>query len=93
MTGHRGGRIAITVVAIAIVGGSLAGCAGGVLASQQAPATGAAAATTTPEPASGTDNPPVQSIQGDLDSANSATTNAGGDVSDADKSAATSDST
>jgi hypothetical protein len=79
-------------VAVAIVGGSLAGCARDVLASQQAPAADLSSLATTPAPTPGSDSTSLPGIQGDLDSANSATTNAGGDVADADSSAATNDS-
>lgn len=94
MIARGGARIVVAVVTIAILGGSLAGCARGALASQQAPAAGVTATTTTtaPAPSTGSDDSSRQSIQGDLDSANSATTNAGGDVADADSSTATSDS-
>jgi hypothetical protein len=89
-----GTRIAVAVAAIVIVGGSLTGCARIVRAEQQAPAAGVAATTTTPTsaPASGVSDSTLQTIQGDLNSTDSATSNADGDVTDADTSAATNDS-
>jgi hypothetical protein len=87
-----GARIAIALVAIAVVGGALTGCSRGI-AGAQAPAAGVSATTTTPTapPAAGAPVS-VQGIQSDLNSADSATANAGGDVADADSAAATSDS-
>lgn len=82
----------MAIVAVAILGGSLTGCGRSVPADSQAPAAGVTAGTTAPVPASGSNDVSLQDIQSDLDSANSATTNAGGDVADADSSAATGDS-
>jgi hypothetical protein len=82
----------VAIVAVAILGGTLTGCGRSLPADSQAPAAGVTAGTTAPAPASGSNNDSLESIQGDLDSANSATTNAGGDVADADSSAATGDS-
>lgn len=94
MTAVGGTRIALAVVAVAILGGSLTGCGHVALGGQQAPAAAVTPATTVPAPTpSGAgDDSSLSSIQADLDSANSATANAGGDVSDADSSAATNDS-
>ena len=94
MIRHAGARIAVAIVAVAILGGSLTGCSRSELGSSKAPAAGITATTTAPAPgsATGNDDASLQSIQGDLNSANSATTNAGGDVADADNSAATNDS-
>ncbi len=92
MIGRGGTRIAIALAAVTIVGGALTGCSHGGLAGQQAPVAGVDATTTSPAPATGSDDSTLQSIQDDLNAANSATTNAGGDVTDADSSTATSDS-
>ena len=92
MTAHAGTRIAIALAAVTIVGESLTGCARGGLADQQAPAAGVSATTTSPAPIARGDDSTLQSIEDDLNAANSATTNAGGDVTDADSAAATSDS-
>ena len=89
MTGRGGTRIAIALAAVTIVGGALTGCAHGSLADRQAP--GVSDATTSPAPVTGSDHSTLQSVEGDLDTANSATNNAGEDVTDADSSAATSD--
>ena len=88
--GGGGARIAVAVVAVVILGGLLAGCGQAVPASSPAPAAGVTATTTSPAP--GADDSSLSSIQSDLNSANSATANAGGDVTDADNSAATNDS-
>jgi hypothetical protein len=90
--GRGGARIAIVAVAVAIVGASLTGCAHNGLGGRPAPAAGVNATTAAPAPATGSDDSSLQSVQNDLDSADSATTNAGGDVADADSSAATNDS-
>lgn len=92
MTGRDGVRIAVVLAAAAIVGGSLTGCAHGGLARRQAPAAGVTATTSTPAPVGGGNEASLQNIQDDLNSAGSATNNAGGDVADADSSASTSDS-
>ena len=88
----HGARVALAVIATAIVAGALAGCAHSTPVGSPAPAAGVTATTTTPAPVSGGDSSTLQSIQGDLDAANSATTNAGGDASAANSAAATSDS-
>ncbi|HEY5230356.1 MAG TPA: hypothetical protein VIJ11_05655 [Galbitalea sp.] len=87
-------RIALTLAGAVLVGGSLAGCSHGALASQLTPA---APATTESSVAPAVNGSPengssMQDIQDDLNSAAAATSNASGDVSDADTSAATSDS-
>jgi hypothetical protein len=94
VTTRDAARIAVALVAVAIVGASLTGCSRAALAGQQAPAAATSVTpTSTPAPAAASgDDSSLQGIQGDLDSANSATANAGGDVADADRSAATSDS-
>jgi hypothetical protein len=92
VTSLRGTRIAVAVVAVLLVGGSLTGCARDLRAAQPAPATGATATTTSPAPASGVSDSTLQDIQSDLNSADSSVANAGGDVADADSSAATNDS-
>jgi hypothetical protein len=90
--GHGGTRIAIAAVAVAIVSASRTGCSHGGLGGRPAPAAGVTATTTAPAPAAGSDDSSLQSVENDLDAANSATTNAGGDVADADSSASTNDS-
>jgi hypothetical protein len=92
VTSFRGGRLILAVAAVALIGGSLTGCARGVLDGSSSPAAGVTASTTAPTPAAGSSGTSVQDIQNDLNSADSATSNAGGDVADADSSAATSDS-
>jgi hypothetical protein len=88
-----GTRFALAVVGLAVVAGALTGCSRGALAnSSQAPAAGPTASTATPVPATGVSNATVQDIQSDLNSTDSATSNADGDVTDADNSAATNDS-
>jgi ABC-type oligopeptide transport system substrate-binding subunit len=90
-----GSRIALAIVTVALLGASLTGCARSALASQNAPAAGSSvssAATATPAPTGGPSTVSVQDIQNDLNSADTATANADGDVADADSSAATSDS-
>ncbi len=83
--------MAVVLAALVVVGGSLTGCARGDLADRQAPAAGVTASSSAPVPINGDDGS-LQSIQEDLNSADSATNNAGGDVADADSAAATSDS-
>jgi hypothetical protein len=90
--GRGGARLAIAAVAAAILTASLTGCTHGGLGGQPAPAAGLTATTTTPAPVTSEDDSSLQSVESDLDAADSATTNAGGDVADADSSAATSDS-
>jgi hypothetical protein len=87
-------RIAVALVGVVLVGGSLAGCSHRDGASQIAP--GASTSGTTPAPttapAAGGSDSSLRDVQGDLNSADSATANAGADVADADSSAATNDS-
>ena len=92
MIGTLGSRIALTVVAVLLVGGSLTGCARGALTAQPAPAAGVIATSTPTTAATGASDSTLQDIQGDLNSADSSVSNADGDVADADNSAATSDS-
>ncbi len=99
MTGRGGARIAVAIAGVVLVGGSLAGCSRGLLHSQPAPAAGVsttapstAPSTAAPGASSGSSAATLQGIQDDLDSSDSATSNAGGDVADADSSAATNDS-
>jgi hypothetical protein len=88
-----GARVAITIVGFLVVAGAMAGCSRGVVASgSDAPAAGVTAVTPTPAPTTGVSDSTLQDIQSDLNSTDSATTNADGDVTDADNSAATSDS-
>ncbi len=82
----------MVIVTLTILAGALTGCGRIVARELQSPAAGVTATTPAPSPASGSNNDSLQGIQSDLDSANSATTNAGGDVADADSSAATGDS-
>ena len=79
-------------IAVAIVGASLTGCSHTGLADQQAPAAGVTVTTAAPTPAASDGDSSLQGIQDDLNSADSATNNAAGDVTDADSAAATSDS-
>jgi uncharacterized lipoprotein YbaY len=84
-------RGAIAVVSALLVAVSLAGCARGTADGQSArtPTT----TTTTAAPAgAGESGSSLSDIQNDLNSADSATSNADGDVADADQSAATNDS-
>jgi hypothetical protein len=90
--GRGSTKIAIAAVAIAIVGASLTGCSHDGLGGRPVPAAGVTATTTAPAPATGGDDSSLQSVENDLNAANSATTNAGGDVADADSSASTNDS-
>jgi hypothetical protein len=84
-------RIAIALAAVTVLGGALTGCAHGGLADRQVPTAGVGTTSTSPAPVTGSDDSTLQSVGDDLDAANSATNNAGGDVTDADRSAATSD--
>jgi hypothetical protein len=84
-------RVAVVVAAIVVVGGSLTGCTHTDLSGRQAPAAGVTASTTAPASV-GSGDASWQSIQDELNSADSATNNAGGDVTDAESAAATSDS-
>jgi hypothetical protein len=88
----RASRVVLGLAAITLAGASLTGCARGALAAGDSPA----ARSTVSSPPVDTDNPSapaasVQDVQGDLDSADSATAGADGDVAAADSSAATSD--
>jgi hypothetical protein len=86
-------RLSATLVSVVLVGGALAGCSHGVLAGRDT-ATSAPSAVTTSIPSTapaGSDSS-LQSVQGDLGAADSATANAGGDVADADSAASTNDS-
>jgi hypothetical protein len=91
-----GARAAVSVVAVMLVAGSLAGCSRAALANQSVPAavttTVPSAPASVPPAASTASDSSLQGVQDDLDQANSATSNAGGDVADADSSAATTDS-
>jgi hypothetical protein len=85
-------RISLSLAAITLIGGSLAGCSRGTVASQQ-PAAGVSASTTTQAPTSApNDDNSLNSVEDDLGTADSSTTDAAGDVADADRAAATSDS-
>jgi hypothetical protein len=92
VTGALGTRIALAVVAVVLLGGSLTGCTRGALAAQSTPAAGVTATATPTTAATGVSDSTLQDIQGDLNSADSSVSNADGDVADADNSAATSDS-
>jgi hypothetical protein len=92
VTSTRVARVAIALAAVALVGGSLTGCARGIQAGQPAPAAGVTGSTTAPTPAPSVSAGTLQDIQGDLNSADSSVSNADGDVADADSAAATSDS-
>jgi hypothetical protein len=87
-------RVAVALASVVLVGGSLAGCSHREDTSQVAPgassSTSAAVPTTVPATIGGGSS--LQDVQSDLNSANSATANADGDVADADSSAATNDS-
>lgn len=85
-------RIAVTIGAIVVVGGVLTGCSRGSLGASQAPAAGVTVTTPTPAPTTGVSSSTLQAIQNDLNSTDSSTSNASGDVTDADNSAATNDS-
>jgi hypothetical protein len=86
-------RLSATLVSVVLVGGALAGCSHGVLASRDTATSGPSTVAT---PSSGTpqtgSDSSLQSVQGDLGAADSATANANGDVADADHAAATNDS-
>jgi hypothetical protein len=88
----RGFTFAVAIATIAIVGGALTGCSRESLSDSPAPAAGVTATTATPAPTTGVSDSTLQDIQSDLNSTDSATSNADGDVTDADNSAATNDS-
>jgi hypothetical protein len=87
-------RAAVALVSVVLVGGSLAGCSHRDVTSQVGPAASTSGATAVPTtaPGAGGSDSSLQGVQGDLNSADSATANAGADVADADSSAATNDS-
>ena len=84
-------RVAVALVGIVLVGGSLAGCSHREDVSQVAPVTSSSTPAATEPTTSGSDSS-LQDVQNDLNSADSSTANANGDVADADSSAATNDS-
>jgi hypothetical protein len=85
-------RVAIALVSVAVVGGSLAGCSHREVASQVSPGPTSSTAVPSTVPATAGSDSSLQDVQSDLNSADSATANADGDVADADSSAATNDS-
>jgi hypothetical protein len=85
-------KLVVAIATIAIVGGALTGCSRGSLADSPAPAAGVTVTTPTSAPATAVSGSTLQDIQSDLNSTDSATSNADGDVTDADNSAATNDS-
>jgi hypothetical protein len=81
----------MVLASIVLVGGSLAGCSHREDTSRVAPGTSSSTSAPAVPSTAGSDSS-LQGVQSDLNSADSATANAGGDVADANSSAATNDS-
>ena len=82
-------RVTVAVASLVVVGGTLAGCSR--IATAETPAASTSSQSAVPTPDTTTAAPSVQSIQSELNSANSADSNASGDVTAGDQAAATND--